>query len=56
MDGIGNTSLYAALPGHMTSQQLAHKLLLDPIFQLYDESTLKVDSMSQPLGSHFPAL
>ena len=36
-DGGGAGGAYAALPGRMTNEQLAHELLLDPAFQL-DES------------------
>ena len=36
-NGGGAGSAYAALPGRMTNEQLAHELLLDPKFQL-DES------------------
>ena len=33
-DGNGGGCAYAALPGRMTNEQLAHELLLDPTFQL----------------------
>ena len=36
-DKSGGGGAYAALPGRMTNEQLAHELLLDPTFQL-DES------------------
>ena len=36
-NGKGGGGAYAALPGRMTNEQLAHELLLDPTFQL-DES------------------
>jgi hypothetical protein len=35
--GGPGSSAYAALPGRMTNEQLAHELLMDPTFQL-DES------------------
>ena len=31
---VGNASVYMSLPGLMSNQQLAHELLLDPLFQL----------------------
>ena len=34
LDGEENGSAYVSLPGHMTNLQLAHELLLDPLFQL----------------------
>ena len=37
LDGVGNASAHTSLSGRMNNQQLAHELLLDPLFQL-DES------------------
>ena len=37
LDGEENDSAYGSLPGRMINKQLAHGLLLDPLFQL-DES------------------
>lgn len=33
-EGVGGGGAYAALPGRMTNEQLAHELLLNPLFQL----------------------
>jgi hypothetical protein len=39
-----HTSAYSALPGRMTNEQLAHELLLDPIFQLQDDGGCSAES------------
>ena len=43
-DGRGGGGAYAALPGRMTNEQLAHELLLNPDFQLDEAGGCSVDN------------
>ena len=42
--GSGGGGAYAALPGRMTNEQLAHELLLDPAFQLDEAGGCNIDN------------